>query len=114
MAFTTLVLTSPHTTGQNVADAQWLLSKNNVFKGAYYTGPLDSVYGPLTAAGTQRGKFWLGYPDAEINTVFGEKFHNLLTGVNPLPLTYALRRKSRLAAQAKAIEEATLRFRAMT
>jgi hypothetical protein len=101
MAFTqTFTVTSPLATGKLVADAQWLLSGNNPWKTKFYTGKIDSQYGPLTAAAAHRAKYWLGYPKPDSN--FGPLLYNFLTGQKSLPVAYSLRRKLRLSAATRA------------
>src|SRR5918911_826441 len=53
----TLVLTSPHMTGDDVKYAQRVLKKH----GGYYQGKADGEYGPLAAQAAYRAQYWLGY-----------------------------------------------------
>jgi hypothetical protein len=70
----TLALTSPHTTGKAVEYAQRLLKKNG-----YYTAKIDGEFGPLTAQGCYRAKYWLGY--AKPVQTFGTDLEKLLLGM---------------------------------
>lgn len=110
-----LRLTSPLTRGQPVLDAQWLLAGHNRFDGLapYKDGKIDGVYGTVTAHATSRAKFWLGYPLAACDRVFGQTLYEYLrpNRWRPLPDDYRTRRAARLKAAAltpgeKALEEA--------
>lgn len=99
-----LVLTTPYMTGKPVVDAQYLLSGHNRFKGL---APLkdsarDGVYGPVTALATKQAKFWLGYPLASCDKVFGQVLYEYLrpNDWRPLPEDYRTRRNARLKAAA--------------
>lgn len=109
MAFRTLHLTSPNMKGQDVKDAQYLLSGRNRFKQNFHPGKLDGQFGEGTAAATSRAKYWLGYPKPSTNTdrfwsrVFGAKLYSYLLpkehkGWKSLPLSYRVRRAARLKA----------------
>jgi len=102
---TPLVLTSPHMHGQNVKDAQWLLAGGNRFKGLapYKDGQLDGDYGPKTAAAAKSAKYWLGYPAASCDRVFGQTLYEYLRPQRwrPLPADYQARRAQRIAAATK-------------
>jgi hypothetical protein len=100
-----LRLTSPLTHGQKVEDCQYLLKGHSRFKGlaTYKDGKVDGVYGPVTAAAVKRAKFWLGYPLAACDRIFGQTVYEYLR-VNhwrPLPVSYQDRRAARLAAAVK-------------
>lgn len=107
-----LVLTTPHMTGQPVKDAQYLLAGHNRFQGlaTYKDGTVDGDYGPLTAQATKSAKFWLGYPQAGCDGVFGQTLYEYLrpNAWRPLPDTYRLRRDQRLEAAAKTPGEIAL------
>lgn len=96
-----LRLVSPHMRGQNVKDAQWLMAGNNRFEGlaTYKNGDVDGDYGPLTAQATRRTKFWIGYPDNALDSVFGQTLYEYLRPKDwrPLPEAYRERRAKRLA-----------------
>lgn len=90
--------------GPKVDDCQYLLSGHNRFKGL---APLkdaarDGVYGPVTAQATKRAKYWLGYPLASCDQVFGQTIYEYLRTERwrPLPDAYRTRRAARLAAVA--------------
>lgn len=97
-----LILTSPHIRGDRVRDAQFLLSGHTRFDGLapYKDGELDGEYGPKTAAATKSAKFWLGYPAASCDRVFGQTLYEYLRTKDwrPLPEEYRRRRSQRLAA----------------
>jgi hypothetical protein len=99
-----LGLTTPNMRGNNVRDAQWLLSGHNRFKGLapYKDGAIDSIYGSLTAQATRRAKYWLGYPDKALDNIFGQTLYEYLrkNDWRPLPDAYRDRRDERLKADA--------------
>lgn len=99
-----LQLVTPHMKGQAVKDAQWLMAGNSRFKGlaTYKNGDVDGDYGPLTAQATRRAKFWVGYPENNLDMVFGQTLYEYLrpNQWRPLPDDYRIRRDKRLAAQA--------------
>lgn len=103
MAFPTLGVTSPHTKGQRVAEAQWLLNGHNRLKQDFYKGSFDGEFGPLVGAACVKAKYWLGYPTKDQQPVFGEFLRSLLVNADHpaarnLPVTYKLRRAARVAA----------------
>jgi hypothetical protein len=102
---TPLVLTTPHMKGAHVRDAQYLLAGHNRFKGlaTYKDGKVDGDYGPTSALATKNTKYWLGYPTASCDRVFGQTLYEYLR-VNdwrPLPKAYQDRRAARIAAATK-------------
>jgi hypothetical protein len=109
---TPLELTTPHMLGQNVKDAQWLMSGHNRFKGlaTYKDGAVDGDYGPLTAQATYKTKYWLGYPDKSLDKSFGQTLYEYLleSPVRKLPADYQARRATRLQAAAKTPGEEAL------
>lgn len=102
---TPLVLTTPQIHGQKVKDAQWLLAGHNRFKGLapYKDGKVDGVYGPVTAAAVRSAKYWVGYPAASCDRVFGQTLYEYLrpNQWRPLPDAYRARRAQRVAAATK-------------
>ena len=70
----TLVLTSPHMTGDDVKYAQRVLRKH----GGYYEGKADGEYGPLTAQAAYRAQYWMGYTTPK--QTFGTALEKLLLG----------------------------------
>src|SRR5438105_2218368 len=70
----TLVLTSPHMTGDDVKYAQRVLKKHS----AYYDGKADGEYGPLTAQAAYRAQYWMGYTTPK--QTFGTALEKLLLG----------------------------------
>jgi CHAP domain len=96
-----LTLTTPHMHGQKVKDAQWLMAGHNKISGlaTYKDGAVDGDYGTLTAQATFRTKYWLGYPEKEINRSFGQTVYELLNGTLKLNEDNLRRRKQRLEAQ---------------
>lgn len=100
-----LILTSPAMQGGRVKDAQYLLSGHSRFEGlaTYKDGNLDGIYGPATAQATKSAKFWLGFPTASIDAVFGQRLYEYLrpNDWRPLPAAYQQRRAERLRAATK-------------
>lgn len=82
-----LQLTHPPQTGPDVVALQELLMP-------YQPGPVDGVFGPLTAAAVKRAKWALGYPDVQCNGSAAPKLADYLDGA-PLPPAYAARAKER-------------------
>lgn len=113
-----LHLTSPHMHGQQVKDAQWLLSGHGRFAENYLHAPVDGDYGPATARGTRRAKWLLGYKAAAVNGIFGDTLYRYLLpktsrGWRSLPPANRVRRAKRLrdlrdasTLKAKALEQA--------
>jgi hypothetical protein len=97
-----LRLVTPHMKGQAVKDAQWLMAGNSRFKGlaTYKNGNVDGDFGILTAQATRRTKYWLGYPDSGLDSVFGQTLYEYLrpNDWRPLPESYRVRRNQRLEA----------------
>jgi peptidoglycan hydrolase-like protein with peptidoglycan-binding domain len=99
----TLVLTSPHMSGEDVKYAQKLLTT----RGGYYTAELDGEFGPLSAQASYRAQYWLGY--AKPSQSFGTNLEKLLLGkVQPSPEA-----KQRIAQRKKQGESGPLRERAL-
>lgn len=81
--------------GYDVRKVQSRLVGNKYKK--FYSGNIDGEWGPKSAAATKSAKYWLGYPRRKINSRLGEKLYRYL-GDTPLPVTYKIRRKTRLRA----------------
>lgn len=100
-----LVLTSPNVDGQKVNDAQWLMAGHSRFDGlaTYKDGKIDGQYGLLSSQATKRTKFWLGYPLAACDGVFGQTLYEYLRTDQwrQLPKANQTRRTERLAAAAE-------------
>jgi lysozyme family protein/peptidoglycan hydrolase-like protein with peptidoglycan-binding domain len=92
----TLAPANPHMTGPDVADAQNLLNGNPF--GNFGAGTADGDYGDITAGATRAAKYALGYPDAQVNGVFGPLLASYLEGTKPLPPAFAALAKKRAAA----------------
>jgi len=91
----TLTLTSPQTKGPEVKKLQNLLKKNSY--GSFYKNKVDGIFGTYTAASIKTAKYWLGYPDKDIQGFAADPLFSYLDGTRELPLLYKQRRKSRLA-----------------
>ena len=107
----TLVLSSPHETGQDVKDDQWLLTGKNRFQGTTnpvhpYKGPIDGDFGEATAHAANRARYVLGYPMSRVNIdKFGAQLRSYLLPLTSkdavrLPAAYKLRRLARLKLEA--------------
>lgn len=92
----TLQLTTPFMEGEDVLAAQKLLANNRRF-GHFAPGSFDGIYGLTTAQATWRAKWWLGYPDEGLSTVYGPNLAAILEGRQKLPGAYAARRRTRIA-----------------
>lgn len=116
-----LTLTSPHMHdgrgalkgSKLIRDTQWLLDGNNKNArdknkpfGDFYKGTYDGDYGPYTGSAVRQAKWFLGYPDKEVNTVIGPVLQSYLRGKTKIPLSYVVRRNLRLK---KAKDAATVR-----
>jgi hypothetical protein len=91
----TLSLTSPYTEGEAVRQAQKLLAKNKFDK--FYKGKVTGVFDEETARACKRAKYWLGYTEAGMDPIFGNRILGYLEG-KKLPAAYAARRQARMKA----------------
>jgi lysozyme family protein len=91
-----LALANPNMTGADVSEAQHLLNVNKY--GNFGAGTPDGDFGQVTAAATRAAKFALGYPQGQVNGVFGPQLKAFLDGSKPLPAAYQAARKKRLGA----------------
>jgi lysozyme family protein/cell wall-associated NlpC family hydrolase len=91
-----LMLANPHMTGFDVGAAQELLNDNRF--GNFGAGTPDNDFGPIADGATRAAKFALGFPDAQVNGVYGPVLAAYLDGTKPLPAAYQALRKKRLAA----------------
>jgi hypothetical protein len=102
---TPLVLTTPHMKGARVKDAQWLMAGHSRFDGlaTLKDSNVDADYGAVSADATKRTKYWVGYPIASCDRVFGQTLYEYLrpNDWRPLPKDYRDRRAQRLAAATK-------------
>lgn len=107
-----LRLVTPNMTGQKVTDAQWLMAGHNRFEGlaTLKDSQIDGVYGLVSAQATKRTKFWLGYPLASCDTVFGQTIYEYLrpNDWRPLPAEYRTRRAARLKAAEQTVGDKAL------
>jgi peptidoglycan hydrolase-like protein with peptidoglycan-binding domain len=107
----TLSITSPLTRGSAVTAAQRKLNGSNTLKQDFLQGAVDGVFGEETGRACRRAKYWLGYPEDEIEPIYGTLLDGLLDGAN-LPALYSQARGARLEAaqrkplRAKALTEA--------
>lgn len=88
-----LSLANPHMLGEDVKEAQRLLTKNPYAN--FMPGDVDGEYGELSAAAARRAKYALGYPTNRLNDNFGPKLRAYLLGA-PLPASYKKDRDRRL------------------
>jgi hypothetical protein len=108
-----LIVSSPRIRSRAARDAKWLLSGNNRYKDSdlpihTYRGALDNVWSIEAGHAADRARFWLGYPEKQVNLdgrFFDEIYGYLLPRDNPrsraLPTTYRLRRAARIRAEKK-------------
>jgi peptidoglycan hydrolase-like protein with peptidoglycan-binding domain len=99
----TLVLTSPHMTGDDVKYAQRVLKKH----GGYYQGKATGEYDPLTAQAAYRAQYWMGY--ATPKQTFGTSLEKLLLGL----AKPSAAQKKRIAERKKAASQKPLREKAL-
>jgi peptidoglycan hydrolase-like protein with peptidoglycan-binding domain len=98
----TLILVSPHMTGEDVEYAQRLLSEPG-----YYTGEINGEFDALTAQASYRAQYWLGY--ANPKQAFGTNLEKFLLGrAKPSPEA-----KKRIAERKKAPAATPLREQAL-
>lgn len=107
----TITLTSPHTKGAEVKKLQNLLKKNPY--GSYYKNKIDGDFGTYTANAIKVAKYWLGYPTNEIKGFAADPLFSYLDGSKQLPLTYKVRRDSRIKNQKKATVDGTIGEKAL-
>ncbi len=98
----TLMLTSPHMTGDDVKHAQQLLKK-----AGYYDAYVGGEFGPITAQASYRAQYWLGY--AKPKQTFGTRLENFLLGKTKP--TKAM--KKRMAERKKEAKKRPLREKAL-
>lgn len=113
--FTRLEPTNHPRLNVKAKDAQWLLSGRNRHQQRTYGGNIDGLYGVSTGHAADRMRYWLGYAKPNQDGAFGPLLYSYLVANNnpaykKLPLANRLRRKQRLAAEAKrkAAEKALL------
>lgn len=71
----TLKLTSPPMRGDDVKAAQRLLKENGV-----WVGPVDGIFGEMTARACSQAKYVLGYRNAKITPVYDATLARYLSG----------------------------------
>jgi hypothetical protein len=91
----TLGLTSPHTKGKQVEFAQNRL-KSNHFNQDYLQGVVDGEFGPETARGCKRAKYWLGFTTANQRDTYGKFLDQYLSGERKLTKKMQIKRAERL------------------
>ncbi len=89
-----LHLSSPPMEGGDVAQAQRLLLHNTF--GTFDPGPIDGVYGERTAAAVRRAKYWLGYPERQIDEIASPDLVAMLAGGVPQPPSFKASHTRRL------------------
>lgn len=105
----TLALTSPLMRGPDVVAAQTMLLSGGILNTDLLRGAVDGEFGPVSARASVRAKYWLGYPEAELQPIYGDKLHGLLAGKKTWPATY----KTRAAARRKAAAQTPMRVKAL-
>jgi hypothetical protein len=89
-----VMLTSPPMRGEQVRELQLML-RHNPF-GTFEPGQVEGIYDEQTAAATRRAKYWLGYPESQIDETADPNLRALLAGEAPLPASWETVRKRRL------------------
>lgn len=64
-------------------------------KAKLFHGTIDGIFGAGTADACKRAKWRFGYPAKACVGTGGQQLHDYLTGAEPLPLAFRLRRKAR-------------------
>jgi hypothetical protein len=113
-----LILTTPHIRGYRVRDAQYLLAGHNSFAPYVhsirtYKGAIDGEYGPESALASKMAKYWLGYPEAEVDRRFGQGIYNYLrtdSGHKRLPSDFLKRREDRITLAAQSPKLKAVKF----
>lgn len=90
----TLHLTSPLIRSDGVREIQELLRHNPY--GTFDPGEVDGAYGERTAMATRRAKYWIGYPEREVDGAFSPQLRVYLSGQEPLPSSFVTTRGRRL------------------
>jgi cell wall-associated NlpC family hydrolase len=101
----TLQLANPHLTGDDVKQAQELLTAGPY--GNFEPGTIDGEYGPATAEAVKQAKWLLGYPAKACDDSFGPQLATILK-TKKLPPAYQVRRRQRLK---EAAHQASVRGR---
>jgi hypothetical protein len=89
-----VTLTSPPTRGDNVRELQLMLRHNPY--GTFEPGQVEGVFDEHTAAAARRAKYWLGYPESQIDETADSRLHALLAGAENLPSAWRATRTRRL------------------
>jgi hypothetical protein len=89
-----VTLTSPPMRGDHVRELQLML-RHNPF-GTFDPGQVEGVYDEKTAAATRRAKYWLGYPESQIDERADATLREYLGGEQPLPSAWKAARTRRL------------------
>ncbi len=89
-----VTLTSPSMRSDHVRELQLML-RHNPF-GTFEPGQLEGIYDERTAAATRRAKYWLGYPESQIDETADAQLRSLLSGEMPLPASWKAARNRRL------------------
>jgi hypothetical protein len=87
-------LTSPPMRGEHIRELQLML-RNNPY-GTFEPGQTDGLFDERTASATRRAKYWLGYPESQIDAIADVQLRNLLGGEAELPATWKAARTRRL------------------
>jgi hypothetical protein len=88
-------LTSPPMSGDEVRETQLMLRHNPY--GMFEPGSVEGVYDELTANAVRRAKYWLGYPESQIDETCDDRLRRILAGEEELPATWRANRARRLA-----------------
>jgi len=89
-----LMLTSPPMRGERVRELQLML-RHNAY-GTFEPGQTEGVFDEGTASATRRAKYWLGYPESQIDESADAQLLALLAGETGLPPAWKSARARRL------------------
>jgi hypothetical protein len=87
-------LTTPAMRGEQVRELQLMLRHNPY--GTFEPGQTEGVFDEQTASATRRAKYWLGYPESQIDETADARLRALLAGEEELPSAWKSARSRRL------------------
>jgi murein DD-endopeptidase MepM/ murein hydrolase activator NlpD len=63
-----------------VHKALFLLAGHNVFNKTFFFGPFNGKFGAAAATASKNAKFFLGYPESQLQPTFGQRLDDYLLG----------------------------------
>lgn len=89
-----ITLTTPPMRGEQIRELQLMLRHNPY--GTFEPGQAEGVFDEQTASATRRAKYWLGYPESQIDETADARLRALLAGEDELPAAWKSVRSKRL------------------